>query len=119
MYVLSVFKQIHNLLFLHIPENFYLQVAFFFLAGHCFLVCNHIGVNILWLIDILFQTRYILSLFRKLVGFLCTCVGPIVCRLFTFLLFLFLLQMSLVTSKSADLKFISKHDTDRDSPATQ
>ncbi|KAF4796289.1 Jouberin [Turdus rufiventris] len=28
-------------------------------------------------------------------------------------------KMSPVTSKSADLKFISKHDTDRDSPATQ
>lgn len=38
---------------------------------------------------------------------------------FTFLLFLFLLQMTPVTSKSGDLKFISKHDTDRDSPATQ
>ncbi|XP_032912337.1 jouberin [Catharus ustulatus] len=28
-------------------------------------------------------------------------------------------KMSPITSKSADLKFISKHDTDRDSPATQ
>lgn len=37
---------------------------------------------------------------------------------FTFL-FCFFLQMSPVTSKSGDLKFISKHDTDRDSPTTQ
>lgn len=62
---------------------------FFFKPGYCFLVCNHIGVNILWLIDIIFQTRYILSLFRKLVGFQCTCVGPVVFLLSTFLLFFF------------------------------
>lgn len=94
---------------------------FFFKAGYCFLVCNHIGVNILWLIDILFQTRYILSLFRKLVGFQCTCVGPVVFLLFTFLLFFFflILQMSPAVSKSGDLKCISERDTDRDSPATQ
>ncbi|XP_021396327.2 jouberin isoform X2 [Lonchura striata] len=33
--------------------------------------------------------------------------------------FLTLHKMSAVTSKSGDLKFISRHDTDRDSPATQ